>query len=231
MLFQRKLARCVIIYSKLMRRLALTLAGARYYCLISQTLSSRRSVCYCLYWWLDYNLGRRFSQYPPVGSSVSILKRWSPYLLLLSLFWEFVFDPCIVLYCCAVLSSFAIISLRKRELVDLLCLLAFMWLLLYCVSSSRAVDCSAVCDCGISCSLTYCLTSPTSNDTYVYNWGQQSFRTTIILSMNLKMNVFLLQVVRTGIHSHTPVSNQCLHCLLIYNSGDARHKWVITTVV
>ena len=49
---------------------------------------------------------------------------------------DFVFGPCFVicnLIC--VLSSFAIISLRKRELVALLYVLAAVWLLVFCVSS------------------------------------------------------------------------------------------------
>ena len=47
----------------------------------------------------------------------------------------------------SVLSSFAIISLRKKQLVALLCLHAVVWLSLFCAS---LVGWSAVFDCGIS---------------------------------------------------------------------------------
>ena len=50
-----------------------------------------------------------------------------------------------------VLSSFAIISLRKRELVALLCPLAVVWLSVLCLFLMvPLVGWSAVCDCGIS---------------------------------------------------------------------------------
>ena len=41
-------------------------------------------------------------------------------------------------------SSFVIIWLRKRELVDLLCFLAVLWLLVFCVSSSWCGECVIV---------------------------------------------------------------------------------------
>ena len=48
-------------------------------------------------------------------------------------------------------NSFAIISLRKRELVALLCVLAARWLSLCSVSQPHsAVGWSVDCDCGIS---------------------------------------------------------------------------------
>ena len=62
--------------------------------------------------------------------------------------------PCLSLFCCAllcVLSSFAIILKRKRELVALL-LLSYGCLVTVNVLSLHhgAVGWSAVCDCGIS---------------------------------------------------------------------------------
>ena len=56
------------------------------------------------------------------------------------------------MFCCALLcvhSSFVIISMRKRELVDLLCLSS--WSRDCCVAlPDDATGLSAVCDCGIS---------------------------------------------------------------------------------
>ena len=56
----------------------------------------------------------------------------------------------------SVLSSFAIISLKKRELVALLCALTVVWLLVLCVSSSQCHGLVCECDISWSYSLAFC---------------------------------------------------------------------------
>ena len=63
-----------------------------------------------------------------------------------------IFGPCFVMQC-LVLSCFAIISLKKRELVALFQLLSCCHVAIKCSVSLHdgAVGCSVVYDCGISC--------------------------------------------------------------------------------
>ena len=60
-------------------------------------------------------------------------------------------------------SNSAIIWLRKRELVDLLCHLAAILLSVFCVSRCSAMSWSTVCDCDISWSYSFAFLSISKN--------------------------------------------------------------------
>ena len=66
------------------------------------------------------------------------------------------FGPCAVMRCLiGVLSSFAIISLRWRELVVLLCVLVVAQLLVLCVSYSQCCPLGSACGISSSYSLVF----------------------------------------------------------------------------
>ena len=72
-------------------------------------------------------------------------------MILSDALWDSLCDSVTVLFCCALIcdySSFAIISMGKRELVAWLCLST--WCLMIVVWLFLTMDLSAVCDCGIS---------------------------------------------------------------------------------